>query len=379
MSSETEVLQAGISYITQLLGGGFDLRAAQSDAAGGPVEASATDELVEVRDRQTGTYATLLVEAQRNVTPVTIRRDLAPRFRLMARLPSKVTPLVVAPWISPHAQAELRAAGACYLDLTGNVLLDINNPRVFVRTQGARMQATTQPASVSKLNGPKAGRLVRLLVDHAPPYRAAPLATAASLSLPYVTRLLEQLDDRGLIGRAGRNVTEVDWAGLLRARSATSNLLNAAHRSYLATQGTDHLSGQLASENAERLAAGSSIPAFTVTGSVAAAAVAPVAVEGLLHLYIPVTGVNEFEDAARRLGLLAVKGGGDVMLLRAPDPVVFSGSRDIGGVPHVALSQLALDCLSGPGRLPAEGEAVLDYMLANETAWRHGALPGGPS
>jgi hypothetical protein len=55
--------------------------------------------------------------------------------------------------------------------------------------------------------------------------------------------------------------------------------------------------------------------------------------------------------------------------------VVFERPRLIDGVPHVALSQLAIDCLSGPGRMPAEGEAVLDYMVQTENSWRVNRLP----
>ena len=49
---------------------------------------------------------------------------------------------------------------------------------------------------------------------------------------------------------------------------------------------------------------------------------------------------------------------------------MFAGTRQVDGVRHVALSQLAIDCLSGPGRLPAEGEAVLNKMAEHESSWR---------
>jgi hypothetical protein len=50
--------------------------------------------------------------------------------------------------------------------------------------------------------------------------------------------------------------------------------------------------------------------------------------------------------------------------------VVFEGTRELHGVPHVALSQLVLDSLSGPGRMPAEAEKVLEYMIDHESDWR---------
>jgi len=39
-------------------------------------------------------------------------------------------------------------------------------------------------------------------------------------------------------------------------------------------------------------------------------------------------------------------------------------------VTYVADSQVAADCLTGTGRMPAEGQALLEWMLANESRWR---------
>jgi hypothetical protein len=46
----------------------------------------------------------------------------------------------------------------------------------------------------------------------------------------------------------------------------------------------------------------------------------------------------------------------------------------VDGIGHVALSQLVMDCANGPGRLPEEGAAVLEWMQANEEAWRNPML-----
>jgi hypothetical protein len=62
-------------------------------------------------------------------------------------------------------------------------------------------------------------------------------------------------------------------------------------------------------------------------------------------------------------------------VLTAYDGVVFERSRMVNGIRHVALSQLVLDCLSGPGRLPAEGEAVLAHMAESEALWCKEMLP----
>lgn len=119
---------------------------------------------------------------------------------------------------------------------------------------------------------------------------------------------------------------------------------------------------------AKELQSHNSFGDIAVTGSYAASAVAPHAVGGQLMLYVQ-AGPHTPDAWADRLGLMRADGG-DVLLLRAHDRVVFEGTRNLDGIPHVALSQLVLDGLSGPGRMPAEAEKVLDYMIDNEQEWR---------
>src|SRR5262249_61758233 len=86
---------------------------------------------------------------------------------------------------------------------------------------------------------------------------------------------------------------------------------------------------------------------LAVTGPFAPAEVAPVTSGGQLVLYVEHDAANPIR---RELGLLGpVSGGADVMLLRPPDPVVFERRRTVDYLPYVALSQLAIDSLAGPG------------------------------
>ena len=104
---------------------------------------------------------------------------------------------------------------------------------------------------------------------------------------------------------------------------------------------------------------------MAVTGSFAAAQLAPVAVPAQLALY-----VGNPDATATALGLLPTDRGADVVLLRQEQGGVMEGARAVGGVRVVAPSQLALDCLTGNGRMPAEGEALLEWMAAHEHDWR---------
>ena len=119
----------------------------------------------------------------------------------------------------------------------------------------------------------------------------------------------------------------------------------------------------------ERLAADPGLGTrVAITGSVAANRLAPVASPALLLLYYDVPAL-----LARDLELLPTDEGANVMLLRPYDPVVFDRGDFEEGLRYAAPSQVAVDCLSGNGRMPAEGEALLNWM-AEESRWRAPSL-----
>jgi len=50
--------------------------------------------------------------------------------------------------------------------------------------------------------------------------------------------------------------------------------------------------------------------------------------------------------------------------------VVFERTWIDDSVVFGALPQVAADCLTGPDRMPSEAEALIEWMAANEDAWR---------
>ncbi|MEV5705426.1 hypothetical protein [Actinoallomurus sp. NPDC052274] len=325
------------------------------------------DALVEVHPEGGSVFAQLLIDLKSQVTPKAIEQQLLPKLDLVRQVTPHTHLMVMAPWISPRSQGILRDHEIGYLDLTGNIFLRVPRPAIVISTEGDRRAPRSEQPRPGKptLAGPKAGRLVRLLADVAPPYRAKEVAATARLSLPYVSRLLDTLEDQLVIRRDGRVIVDVDWVGLLRLRAGHLSLLR--HNSYvgmLAPNGPGHLMRRL--RDLQKTGRGSRI---ALTGSYAARAVAPLAVGGQVMLYVS-ADLDSTDAVAEDLGLLRVDEGADVLLLRAHDEVVFERTRDVDGIRQVALSQLVLDCLSGPGRMPAEGEAVLHSMAEDERLWR---------
>jgi len=70
------------------------------------------------------------------------------------------------------------------------------------------------------------------------------------------------------------------------------------------------------------------------------------------------------------LGLRPAESGANVLLVEPGDDYVFEGSEEKQGLLYAAPSQVAADLLTSPGRGPAEGEALLEWMKGNEEAWR---------
>ena len=77
---------------------------------------------------------------------------------------------------------------------------------------------------------------------------------------------------------------------------------------------------------------------------------------------------------ADALKMIPADSGVNVAVLRPFDPVVWERTIEADGVAFVAPSQAAADCLTGNGRMPSEGEALLDWMCENEPQWRLSSL-----
>lgn len=253
---------------------------------------------------------------------------------------------------------------ASYLDLTGNALIRLERPALFLQTAGAeRSPAPAAQRGATRLRGPKAGRLVRLLADVRPPYGLQELTAATRLNSGYVSRLLDELDRETLIDREPRGpVRTVRVEELLRRWAQSYDVFKR-------NEATAFVAPRGATAAFERLVARRSSDRIAVTGSFAAARRAPVAAPALLAVYC-----EEPSSIAADLDLLPADAGANVVLLSAFDPVVWERTRREGGVVYAADAQVAVDCLTGNGRMPAEGEALLAWMVDNESSWRAPSL-----
>jgi len=293
---------------------------------------------------------------------------------------SEIPLLLIAPWISPRTRDRLDANQISYLDLTGNTHLQLSRPAVYVETTGATHNPNPPAHREVSLRGAAAGRLTRLLVDVTPPYTPSDVANGlapseeaadviaqhSGVSLPHVSRLLTQLDREALVDRGPRGrVTDVDWPALLRLRAESYDLFTThTVHGYIAPQGA---------RTALRHLAATTDPTYrAITGTFAAATIhQPTAAPTQLIAY-----VDDPTHTAATLDLLPADENADVLLLTDFDYATVDRIELHDGLKTVATSQIALDCLSGNGRLPAEGEALIEWMTPREHLWRRRDLTG---
>jgi hypothetical protein len=350
---DNELVESAVSWLRQRL------------PAAWKVETRDTDGHVAIEIQGSGRYATLALEINRAFGPRDVDRMLGSAGRKLRALAPNIEILVVAPWLSPRTRDLLDQEGMHYLDLTGNALIRLDNPAVFIRTDGSARDPSPTPRGKARVRGPKAGRLIRCLADIRPPYGVRELAAATRLTAGYVSRLLDALDDDALIERSRRGrVEHVEVEGLIRRWAETYDVFATNEsRTYLASRG--------AADALTRLADPTPANRVAVTGSFAAVRYAPVSRPSLLCAY-----VDDATAVAGALELIPADEGANVVLLQPFDPVAWSRTANEDGIAYVAPSQAAVDCLTGNGRMPAEGEALLDWMRANEPRWRAASLVG---
>ncbi len=353
---ESELLDAAVEVLTSRLPSSWVI---EKQPVGGDSEAR---DLV-IKSPGAGSQVLLLVEAKSDVSPRDVQMLMGGPWRRWRKQMGNQPILLVAPYIGPRVQELLTEENVSYVDLTGNARVSLDYPGVFIETRGAsRDPRSAKPRS--GIRGAKAGAVVRVLADVAPPYSGAEIARVANVNEGYLSRILETLTDEGLIDRESFGpVTRVDWAAILRRRARSLDLFRPTGTfRYVAREGTRALLDAL--RNRPPL----NRPP-TITGSFAAARLAPVAAPALLVAY-----TTNPRDLESELELLPAESGADTILIRPDNEVAFARSKPDGGIAWAAPSQVAIDCLAGSGRMPSEGEALIEWMRQEEGRWRYPSI-----
>lgn len=308
-----------------------------------------------------GTEVLALLEVKRLICTRDVPAIVA-RLRERARPAgtNSPTPVLIARYLAPATREGIVASGAGYIDLTGNLYIAADSPPLILRDKGADKDPWRGPGRPrGTLKGPPAARVVRALVDFAPPYSIPELAERSGTSTGAAYRAIEFLEEQNLIERSVRGpITTVQWRAILERWSRDYGFAESnSVATFLEPRGLPTLQDRLRDQGAMD---------YALTGSLAVANAAQYAPARLAMLY-----VRDISDASKALGLRAAATGGNVVLAAGDFDVVFERTRLENGLKYAALSQVAVDLLTGPGRNPSEALALLDWMERNESDWRN--------
>jgi hypothetical protein len=281
--------------------------------------------------------------------------------------------MLIAPYLPERSRKMAEAAGVNYADLTGNVYVSFRRPALFLKDQGARENPFRGKDPTRRLAGGVAGRVVLWLCQLAPPLSPLLLtdvAKGSGVSLSYVSRLLDILEREDLIRRKPRGPIEaVDRPGLVRRWAEDYSLLGSNRgRLYLDPRGAQNALDGMKSAAFQRMR-------FAVSGSFAVSRYAPVTASSKLVCF-----VEDLDAAADVLSLVPARGTGNVFLLAPYDSIVLDEARYLDSegtafpVRYAPPAQVAVDCLTGPDRMPEEGAALLEWLQQHQPGWA--GIPG---
>ena len=362
--SETRLIDSAVNEIgTRLPPRWLLLDRERGAAVRSPQESTRMiDAIWELRDPD-GLSSDIIVEVKANPMEPRLVGSVASQLRALSYSryeQTGATPanMLVSTYLSPLTRERLAEAGISYADSTGNIRFTVDRPAVYIETQGADKNPFREERPLRSLKGRRAARVARGLLDYRTPFGTRELAGETASSAAMISRVSSLLEPDEIITKEsprGR-IVSVDWEALARRWAldydfASSNILTT----WLDPRGTRALFSRLRDSEIR----------YTVTGSFAAYRLAPIAEPRLAALY-----VDDPETSAQSLGLRPAETGGNVLLVRPFDPVVFERAEYDNGITYARVTQVLLDLIKGPGRGPAEAEALLEWMRDNENIWK---------
>jgi len=318
-----------------------------------PIRPQADGDLVMAITAPDGRSARLMVEVKSLVDA----RNVPTLVERFARA-GDGSGVVIARYLSSRTRAALEEAGLSYADVTGNIRLFLDEPGLAVVAPGADRDPFRGPERpTNSFRGAPAARVARALADRRPPWRMRELADYSATSLGSTARMIDFLDREALVRRdAAGSVEDVDWSGILRRWSDDYELTKRRRATRaLVPRGVDAIEEGLRGSDFS----------YAVSGSLAARRVAPEAETRLGLVY-----AQDTDDVLAALRARASSGATNLLVIEPADDTPFLRSFDSDGVRYAAFSQVAVDLLGGPGRMPEEGDALLEWMAANEDRWR---------
>lgn len=273
-------------------------------------------------------------------------------------------PLLVTPYAGSTLRRMCDESGVNYLDLTGWSSIRLDSPAVLLRTTGAeRDPRPPRPATITRLNGVGAARIIRTVLDVREPVGIRALAARADVAPGTVSKVLKALDAEAAVERDGNGrLVTVRKRGLVERWTRDYRFLRSNEVGwYLAPRGVRQVLDRAEADG---------VP-FVGTGSIALRRYLPderVPVTPLSQLaaYVP-----DLAAVSRILGLTpADRSTANVILAVPYDAQLLTTGQGAGDVLAVVdVGQAVADLLTLPGRGPEEADQFMDYLAEDDASW----------
>lgn len=300
----------------------------------------------------------LVCEVKPNGQPRNVRMALHQLRNHAAHLGEEALPVVIAPYLSPEAQALCREDGAGYLDLHGNARLVFDG--VFIE----RVMSGAPPAErrdLKSLFKPKSAQVLRLLLrEPGRPWRVADLAEAAGVSLGHVSNVRSAL--------LAREWAQVSDEGLLLAEP--ESLLDAWRDEYEPPAGRrlgfyTTLHGSAFEDAARKaLGAGPEQGQAILASFSAAQWLAPYGRTGSQYFYADSAGLERLKDCLKLSP--ATKGENVVVSLPKEEGLFRDAIEPAPGILCTSAVQTYLDLAAAGER----GREAAEHLRQERLAWR---------
>lgn len=297
----------------------------------------------------------LVVEIKNNGQPRNVRSALLELLKYADRF--EASPMFVAPYLSPQAQALCKEYDVGFLDLVGNARLVFDS--VFIE----RRVSDTPPAdrrALKSLFRPKSAQVLRVLLrEPVRAWRVTELAHDAAVSLGHASNVRA-----GLLNR--------EWAGVSERGlflSAPDALLDAWRDQYEAPEGSRHAFYTILHGGALDQAARDALGVSPESGRAifasfsAAHWLAPFGRTGMQYFYADNIGMERLRE---RLKLSVSPKGGNVVVTVPKDQRVFRDTVEPArGAICTSAVQTYLDLWVSGER----GQEAADHLRRRELSW----------
>lgn len=320
-----------------------------------------------------GTKVTVYGELKNACTPK-LAQQIAPWLASLKALKGDAAFAIICPVLSPQSQAVCDENQIDFIDLAGNISINIPG-RLLVRRTGLKPAKTGSSSTLTDPFAPAASRVVRVLLQNpriwtlteiAAELRQAAITTAQGIekletSLSQISKTITSLEEELLVRRRGKAVL-VPEPGRLLFRWAAK--YKERYQWYLRRSfkcpnpfGPDLAS--IARGLDRRIGSDS----YALTGAAAAQLSAPFVEVDAIDIFL---GDRKADLTLR--GLIGEKAlGPDIRVVYPYDAGVFLYARVVEGVPIVSDIQAYLDLFARGGRDLRQAEYLLERVL--EPRW----------